>query len=292
MFAKTTLCLAAAATAVSGLNIPNFGQLAVDSGLALSGLNGIALLSSLGHTEGTCNIGNIKIRQEWRTLSAAQRKNFVAAVNCLTTKPSILPNGTVPGAHSIYDDFTWVHVRMTNFIHMTGNFLAWHRYFIYVYEQELQKCGYNGNLPYWEWGFDVNSPKDSPVFDGSDTSLGSDGETIVHGDLPLTFPTGYTLTIPRGTGGGCVNRGPFTNLTIHLGPVVLPEYGTGNVVFNPTPEVDNPRCLKRDLSSWVAKQWTTFRNTTELILQSSNIREFNGEMVSWIFTCRLNETIN
>ncbi|KAK4449660.1 tyrosinase-like protein [Podospora aff. communis PSN243] len=282
MFAKTSLCFAAAATAVSGFSIPNFGQLAVDSGLALSGLNSIALLNSLTKTQGTCNVGNIKIRQEWRTLSTAQRKNFISAVNCLTTKPSILPPGTVPGAHSIYDDFTWVHVRLTNNVHQTGNFLTWHRYFIHIYEQKLKECGYNGNLPYWEWGFDVNSPKDSPVFDGSDTSLGSDGETIDHLPLILSFPqpdgSFNTLTIPPGTGGGCVNRGPFSNLTLHLGPVVLPEYGSPVVNFNPFPERDNPRCLKRDLSSWVAKQWTSFRNTTDLILQSSNIFEFTTEM--------------
>ncbi|KAK1829565.1 tyrosinase-like protein [Podospora conica] len=281
MFGKASigLTVAAAASAVSGFTLPNFAQFAVDSGLALSSLNSLAVLSALGNTAGSCNLSNIKFRQEWRTLSKAQRRNFIAAVNCLTTKPSILPAGLAPGSHSIFDDFTYVHMKATNEIHMTGNFLTWHRYFIHVYEAELHKCGYNGNLPYWEWGYDVNSPRDSPVFDGSDTSLGSDGQAINHPGLIMQVPTSpVPVEFPPGTGGGCVQTGPFSNLTIHLGPVVLPEYGTPDIVFNPTPELDNPRCLKRDLNPGVAKKWTTFRNTTELILGSANIFEFSTEM--------------
>jgi len=66
MFLKTYLGLAAAAaSAVSGFNLPDFGQFAVDSGLALAGLNSIAVLNSLGNTKGSCNVGNLKVRQEW-----------------------------------------------------------------------------------------------------------------------------------------------------------------------------------------------------------------------------------
>ncbi|KAM7206587.1 tyrosinase-like protein [Naviculisporaceae sp. PSN 640] len=278
MLGKPLYLAVAGASVVSGFNIPNFGQWAVDSGVALAGLNSVAVLNALTNAKGTCNIGNVKVRQEWRTLSVVQRKNFIAATNCLTTKASALASGVAPGAHSLFDDFTYVHMQSTNFIHMTGNFLTWHRYFIHIYEKELQKCGYNGNLPYWEWGYDVNSPRDSPVFDGSDTSLGSDGAAISHAGLILNLPTGLTISFPPGTGGGCVNQGPFSNLTISLGPVVLPEYGSPNVTFNPNGHLNNPRCLKRDLNPWVAQQWTTFRNTTELILQSSNIFEFNTEL--------------
>ncbi|KAK3368258.1 hypothetical protein B0H63DRAFT_564994 [Podospora didyma] len=154
MVPKSYLCVAAAAVAstVSGLNIPDWGSLAMDNGLALAGLNSIALVNSLTNTKGTCNLPT-------RTLSATQRKNFISAVNCLTTKPSILPSGVAPGSFSIFDDFTFVHLTQTNFVHMTGNFLTWPRYFIHVYEQELKKCGYGGNLPYWEWGLDAGDPR-------------------------------------------------------------------------------------------------------------------------------------
>lgn len=122
MFGKASigLAVAAAASAVSGtFTLPNFAQFAVDSGLALGSLNSLAALNALTHTGGSCNLANIKIRQEWRTLTAGQRKNFIAAVQCLTTKPSILPAGLAPGSFSVFDDFTYVHMKATNEIHMT-----------------------------------------------------------------------------------------------------------------------------------------------------------------------------
>jgi tyrosinase len=189
-----------------------------------------------------------------------------------------------------------VHLNQTLVIHQTGNFLTWHRYYIHVYEQKLQQCGYNGKralpksrvnpvanssagvLPYWEWGYDVNSLKDSPVFDGSDTSLGSDGAAIPHQGIQLTFPGVTTvLPLPPGTGGGCVHTGPFKDMVVHLGPVGLPQYGSTNSTSAVDPNQDNPRCLKRDLNPGIAKQYTTFRNTTELILQKTNIKDFQGE---------------
>lgn len=39
-------------------------------------------------------------------------------------------------------------MNQTNNIHLTGNFLSWHRYFIWLYEQALQQeCVYEGSLP-------------------------------------------------------------------------------------------------------------------------------------------------
>jgi len=63
---KSIICLAAAISGASAAaDLPKWAQPAVDSGLALGGLNGLALLRSLGETEGSCNIFNIKYRQEW-----------------------------------------------------------------------------------------------------------------------------------------------------------------------------------------------------------------------------------
>lgn len=39
-------------------------------------------------------------------------------------------------------------MNQTNFIHGTANFLMWHRYFIWLWEQKLRnQCGYTGYLP-------------------------------------------------------------------------------------------------------------------------------------------------
>lgn len=44
------------------------------------------------------------IRREWRTLSELEQQDYIAAVKCLTTKPSKLRNNG-----TLYDDFPWVH---------------------------------------------------------------------------------------------------------------------------------------------------------------------------------------
>lgn len=68
MFVKSSLCLLAAVLSVPAsatVDIPSWAQPAIDSGLALAGLNGIAVLKALGNIKGTCNAANLKVRQEW-----------------------------------------------------------------------------------------------------------------------------------------------------------------------------------------------------------------------------------
>jgi hypothetical protein len=49
---------------------------------------------------------------------------------------------------SLQDDFVATHINQTLTIHYTGNFLSWHRYFTWLYEQALQtECGYTGTQP-------------------------------------------------------------------------------------------------------------------------------------------------
>ena len=142
-----------------------------------------------------------------------------------------------------------------------------------------------GNLPYWEWGLDASDPTKSPVFDGSDTSLGGNGDFIEHGALILTPPgSDVQLTFAPGNGGGCVTKGPFKDMVVHIGPVIVPIYGTGNFSGPPTgnPFDDNPRCLTRDINPNVSKMFNTFRNSTELITKNKNIADFQGTLVSLI----------
>lgn len=83
------------------------------------------------------------IRREWRTLARADRNAYIAAVQCLATKPSKLyTNG------SLYDDFPRVHQATAPGAHGTAPFLPWHRYFVHAYESALkQDCGYAGQIP-------------------------------------------------------------------------------------------------------------------------------------------------
>ena len=144
----------------------------------------------------------------------------------------------------------------------------WHRYYIHIFEQKLHECGYTGSLPYWEWGLDANNPHASPIFDGSDTSLGSDGAFVAGPPVTLQIPGNVNpIILAKGTGGGCVTTGPFKDMTVHLGPITQPD-----------PTADNPRCLKRDLNADSGKRFASFRNTTDLITGSPNIEIFRTTM--------------
>lgn len=145
-------------------------------------------------------------------------------------------------------------------IHYTGNFMPWHRWFVHTYETALrEECGYKGYQPYWEWPR-YPAPQKSPIFDGSSTSLGGNGQYIPHDGPVLQPPPGSTLQpfqLPPGLGGGYVLTGPFANMTVNLGPVA----GTDDM--EPGPEGGlgwNPRGLKRDVGPALVQSmanWTT-----------------------------------
>ncbi|SPO05202.1 related to monophenol monooxygenase (tyrosinase) [Cephalotrichum gorgonifer] len=265
----------------------DFSQTEIDSGNALSQLNELAASASeetsgnLAKRGGSCGLGDIHVRREWRTLSKAQRTSYINAVKCMKAAPSLFPPGQIGGAKSLFDDFIAIHIFQTGTIHNTGNFLTWHRYFIYTYEQKLRDvCGYQGPFPYWEWGLDVKNPAKSPVFDGSATSLGGNG-AYEHHDEGLWFKqqiSGNLLKMQPGSGGGCVTTGPFQNLSITFGRIVMLAYGSENFISDPDPINDNTRCLKRDLNAWVASRYTSFRNSTSLILQNNDIEHFQALM--------------
>lgn len=65
-------------------------------------------------------------------------------------------------------------------------------------------------------------------------------------------------------------------MTVNLGPV-SPTLAEPEVKAN-NGAVYNPRCLKRDISSWVSRQWTTDANSTSLIEQNPDIYWFQTVM--------------
>lgn len=82
-------------------------------------------------------------------------------------------------------------------------------------EQELHECGFPNKLgmPYWDW---TRWPQleASPMFDGSDTSLGGNG---LYKQVPYgLYTTRDGTVLPQGTGGGCVVTGPFANHTVYF----------------------------------------------------------------------------
>ncbi|KAK7186377.1 Di-copper centre-containing protein [Paraphaeosphaeria sporulosa] len=193
----------------------------------------------------TCNKNTVSVRKEYGDLTKEEKLEYIRAVNCIRTQPSKLPAGKYPGAKTRYDDFVVVHMNMTPTVHSTANFMHWHRYYIWAYETALKtECGFKGAQPYWNWGKYTDLPA-SPIFDGSETSLGGNGDYVKHAGGLMGSP------FPAGNGGGCVTKGPLGNLTVSLGPLMGTMDPALKIKANPSRDGygDNTRCLRRDVNN-------------------------------------------
>ncbi|CAN8106402.1 unnamed protein product [Discula destructiva] len=223
----------------------------------------------------TCNADNIVIRRSWDKYKKEERKEYIRAVRCLQSAKSTTPSALGSGIKSRFDDFVATHMNQTSTIHLTGNFLSWHRYFILLYEQALQgECGYEGSLPYWDWPLSaLTGLETSPIYDGSDTSMSGNGEYIAN--KPDLYTGGVTL--PAGSGGGCVYSGPFANMTVNLGPVSLALPGNISTT-NPHNDTGifswNPRCLKRDLTDYIIQKYNNAAAVLDTVLLWDTISDF------------------
>ncbi|KAF4550076.1 Tyrosinase-like protein 2 [Elsinoe fawcettii] len=220
----------------------------------------------------TCDV---TYRQEWHDLSKRERRDWIKAVQCLQTRPSRIEG--VPGARTRYDDFVALHIQQTMTIHATGNFLSWHRYYVWAFEKALRnECGYQGFQPYVNWGKFASNPLAAPLFDGSGTSIGNNGAYRNHTGIPLGTMNGTALSFPPGLGGDCITAGPFSNTTVNLGPLAgyLPY-----VKRNPLPSGlgYNPQCLIRDINPVAARE-ASDEKVTELITTTSDIASFQNLM--------------
>ncbi|KAI1328026.1 Di-copper centre-containing protein [Xylariaceae sp. FL0255] len=210
-----------------------------------------------------CNSGNIARRQEYGALSKSERLDYINAVKCLMALPNRTPANVAPGARSRFDDFIVTHLQQTRTIHFTGNFLAWHRWFVWNYENALRtECGYKGWQPYWDWPKWASAPQDSPMFNGDPYSLSGNGQYVPHNQT--------AANIPNGLGGGYVTTGPFANMITNLGPVDL-----ANAVPGPDGGLGyNPRRFKRDVGPAVATQNTNYTSVLDL-LSRATFDDFN-----------------
>lgn len=86
--------------------------------LAAEGLNNLAHYEAKDHPPQQCNTTSGYVRREWDTLSTEEKTEYISAVLCLQSKPSI--SGSIaPGAKSRYDDFVATHINQTLTIHGT-----------------------------------------------------------------------------------------------------------------------------------------------------------------------------
>ncbi|KAK2009616.1 Di-copper centre-containing protein [Colletotrichum eremochloae] len=230
----------------------------------------------------TCTWNNVRIRREWGSLSRQNKLEYIQAAKCLQSKPPRTPSSEAAGAKTRFDDFVANHINQTTTIHYTGNFLSWHRYFTWLYEEALRnECGYQGTQPYWDWSKTaITGMEKSPIFDGSETSISGNGE-FIPGREPIVLGASMGLPpiyLPVGTGGGCVTSGPFKDLVVNLGPAALDLPG-GVVEASPEgPLSYNPRCLKRDLTTEVNRVYANVTSVLSNILQPQNVYDFQMQM--------------
>ncbi|PYI07973.1 Di-copper centre-containing protein [Aspergillus sclerotiicarbonarius CBS 121057] len=258
-----------------------FPQEDVDNGVALQEIANQALgeMEQESLTSNGCRLEEARVRKEWRDLSFDARKEFTDAIMCLQSLPANISaevKETFQGVQSRYDEFVATHINLTEYIHVTVSLDSWneatcHRFFIHAFENALKiECNYTGTLPYWEWGYDAENPQDSVLFNGDPYSMGANGKDLNQTSL---YWASRNLSIPAGTGGGCVYAGPFSNYTVDMGPIDAP--GQQPVQYDLE---YNPRCLSRDVNPTVSKESVAFRNTTKLILSYDTIDWFQGVM--------------
>ncbi|KAF3008595.1 hypothetical protein E8E13_007659 [Curvularia kusanoi] len=250
---------------VFGNTDATFTETDVLAAAGLAKLGGYLAANGYPNSE-QCTLENAAVRREWSFLTKAEKLNYLEAA----------------GAKSRYDDFVVTHILQTLNIHGTGNFLAWHRYYIWAYEQALRnECGYQGYQPYYSWPWWANDPTKSPVFDGSETSLSGDG-LYVPGRNASCLPsnTRCLVTLQPGNGGGCVTSGPLKDWKINLGPL---QNHLAGVKANP--QADglgyNPRCLSRDISKQAANE-TTDARVAFLIKNSTDIGSFQDLLQNFV----------
>ncbi|KAF2473068.1 Di-copper centre-containing protein [Lindgomyces ingoldianus] len=136
-------------------------------------------------------------RKSWTTLTNTEKAAYIEAELCLMNSPT---KGFVADAVSRWDDLTWAHLNQSNYIHDVGQFLPWHRYFMYTHEYLLKtECNYTGTQPYWDEEADSDALVDSDVFD-PDTGFGGNGVSSNTSDY------------------ACIADGPFVNVTLAMGP--------------------------------------------------------------------------
>jgi tyrosinase len=80
-------------------------------------------------------------------MSKLEQLEYLNAVECLHVLPATSGLMNNKPRHR-FDDFLALHITLTDEIHGVGQFLPWHRRFLWVYEQALRnECGYRGAQP-------------------------------------------------------------------------------------------------------------------------------------------------
>jgi len=207
-----------------------------------------------GDGYGSCSAEHVCTRVSFDSMPPEERKAYTDAINCIHSQPSNLDPAQFPAAINKYQDYAVVHVERTGQVHLSGFFLTWHRYFLHLFEKDLREtCGYWGRFPYWDFSSTINNLQTSVEFNGDEYSMSSDGAPS--GSDPIAL--GPSLVIPHGSGGGCIQSGPFADWIATLA-YIDPLFLISGDPLPPTTYNYNASCLIRDLNSYVAQTYTNY----------------------------------
>ena len=107
--------------------------------------------------------------------------------------------------------------------------------------------------------------------------MGGNGDPIgPHAGMSV----GPGQTLPGGPGGGCISKGPFTNLTIRLGPIMSTMDPKLNIKPNPRADGfgDNPRCHRRDVSNFFTESYLRPQDLLSHITSNKAIGTFQDSL--------------
>ncbi|VDI33078.1 tyrosinase [Mytilus galloprovincialis] len=143
-----------------------------------------------------------RIRKEIRAMTDTERQAFFNAVVQLKLDTSVRPN--------IYDAIGGLHsANAVQAAHFGPNFLGWHRYFLYIFEEALRTKDPDVSLPYWDSTKDFNMQLDDPI------------DSIV-----------WTARF-FGNGDGIVDSGPFANWRDPTDAVLQRNIGSPGSLMTP-----------------------------------------------------------
>ncbi|KAK7998875.1 Tyrosinase-like protein orsC [Apiospora marii] len=182
------------------------------------------LLAAAQSVSSSCT--NTSVRKAWTALTDNEKHDFLQAEICLMETPS---KTRYAGSISRWDELQALHVAQVQYIHTTGSFFPWHRYYMTVHEALLRsECGYKGVIPYWNEQADQAAAPlyASSIFD-AETGFGSN----------------------KTDAKGCLVDGPFANVTNTLmsdftrGAPMCMQRGLDQAQFNLVAQAKVDLCL-------------------------------------------------
>jgi tyrosinase len=215
------------------------------------------------------------VRKNVRDLTQTEKQCYIQAVKGLKTKISPITG------RSIYDEYVLWHSNATqrrdpsdprgfrNRAHAGPVFHAWHRYYLFRFEKQLQKVVPGVTIPYWDWTQDTDDPLNSPVW--ADDFMGGNGDRL-NNYLVKTGPFAgdqwITINI-NGSPKGGLQRSFSRSISLPTKTDV--QISLGEIPFDRPP--------------WNVDSSPSYRNRSEGYLNAEGVfgrRQLHNQVHNWI----------